>query len=109
MICHEQKVNGEQVIPSLCNAVDLPQFVSLAFAVGISLERGGRATDSAVYINAHSKTMVMDREVVITGSFNFTKAAEEHDAENLLIIRDAGMAKLYMEDWSRKLSISSKE
>ena len=32
------------------------------------------------------------RRVVITGSFNFTKAAEEHNAENLLVIDDAAMA-----------------
>jgi len=63
----------------------------------------------AAYSIAHSKTMVIDEETVITGSFNFTKAAEEHNAENVLIIHDAGMAKLYTEDWNRKLSVSSKE
>jgi phosphatidylserine/phosphatidylglycerophosphate/cardiolipin synthase-like enzyme len=31
--------------------------------------------------------MIIDREIVITGSFNFTKAAEENNAENLLIIK----------------------
>jgi phosphatidylserine/phosphatidylglycerophosphate/cardiolipin synthase-like enzyme len=33
--------------------------------------------------------MIIDRETVITGSFNFTKAAEEKNAENLLIIRSS--------------------
>jgi phosphatidylserine/phosphatidylglycerophosphate/cardiolipin synthase-like enzyme len=32
--------------------------------------------------------MVIDGNRVITGSFNFTKAAEQSNAENLLIIRD---------------------
>ncbi len=32
-------------------------------------------------------------ETVITGSFNFTKQAEEHNAENLLVIHDRGMAE----------------
>jgi phosphatidylserine/phosphatidylglycerophosphate/cardiolipin synthase-like enzyme len=36
---------------------------------------------------AHNKIMFIDREIVITGSFNFTKAAEEKNAENVLIIR----------------------
>lgn len=36
---------------------------------------------------AHNKIMIIDRSVLITGSFNFTKAAEEKNAENLLIIR----------------------
>jgi len=35
---------------------------------------------------AHNKIMIIDRSTVITGSFNFTKAAEEKNAENLLII-----------------------
>lgn len=50
---------------------------------------------------AHNKVMVLDGATVITGSFNFTKAAEEKNAENLLIIRDTGLAKLYMENWER--------
>ena len=36
---------------------------------------------------AHNKVMVIDEGVVITGSFNFTRAAEENNAENLLVIR----------------------
>lgn len=48
---------------------------------------------------AHNKVMVIDGDEVVTGSFNFTKAAEEKNAENLLIIKDAGLAKLYMENW----------
>jgi phosphatidylserine/phosphatidylglycerophosphate/cardiolipin synthase-like enzyme len=38
---------------------------------------------------AHAKVMVIDSATIITGSFNFTKAAEEKNAENLLIITDA--------------------
>ena len=37
---------------------------------------------------AHNKVMVIDGEVVITRSFNLTKAAEENNAENLLMIHD---------------------
>jgi phosphatidylserine/phosphatidylglycerophosphate/cardiolipin synthase-like enzyme len=48
---------------------------------------------------AHNKIMVIDRETVITGSFNFTKAAEEKNAENVLIIKDKALAKLYVENW----------
>lgn len=50
---------------------------------------------------AHNKIMIIDREIVITGSFNFTKAAEERNAENLLIIKDKGLAKVYMENWNK--------
>ena len=49
---------------------------------------------------AHNKIMVIDREVVITGSFNFTRAAEEKNAENLLIIRSRDLATKYIENWN---------
>ena len=48
---------------------------------------------------AHNKVMVIDGAVVITGSFNFTKAAEEKNAENLLVIRDRELAGKYVENW----------
>src|SRR2546426_2008796 len=38
---------------------------------------------------AHNKVMVIDSATVIPGSFNFTKAAEEKNAENLLVIKEA--------------------
>jgi phosphatidylserine/phosphatidylglycerophosphate/cardiolipin synthase-like enzyme len=50
---------------------------------------------------AHNKIILIDRAVVITGSFNFTKAAEEKNAENLLIIRSQELAKPYLENWQR--------
>lgn len=37
---------------------------------------------------AHNKVVLIDGKVIITGSFNFTRASEERNAENLLILRD---------------------
>ncbi len=48
---------------------------------------------------AHNEIMIIDGETVITGSFNFTKAAEEKNAENLLVIRDKKLAKRYFKNW----------
>ena len=48
---------------------------------------------------AHNKVMIIDNETVITGSFNFTKAAEESNAENLLVVRDKELASRYIENW----------
>jgi phosphatidylserine/phosphatidylglycerophosphate/cardiolipin synthase-like enzyme len=48
---------------------------------------------------AHNKVMIIDGETVITGSFNFTKAAEESNAENLLVIRDKKLAERYIKNW----------
>ena len=43
--------------------------------------------------------MVIDGETVITGSFNFTKQAEEKNAENLLAIQDKALAEKYIKNW----------
>jgi phosphatidylserine/phosphatidylglycerophosphate/cardiolipin synthase-like enzyme len=48
---------------------------------------------------AHNKIMIIDNEVVITGSFNFTRAAEVKNAENLLVIRSKELAKIYRDNW----------
>jgi phosphatidylserine/phosphatidylglycerophosphate/cardiolipin synthase-like enzyme len=48
---------------------------------------------------SHNKVMIIDGEIVITGSFNFTKAAQEKNAENLLIIRDPTLAVQYTQNW----------
>lgn len=53
----------------------------------------------AAHAIAHNKVIVIDAQTVVTGSFNFTKAAEEKNAENLLIIRDTRLAKLYMDSY----------
>ena len=53
----------------------------------------------AVHAIAHNKVMVIGGETVITGSFNFTRAAEEKNAENLLVIRDKALAAKYIENW----------
>jgi phosphatidylserine/phosphatidylglycerophosphate/cardiolipin synthase-like enzyme len=37
---------------------------------------------------AHNKIILIDDRTILTGSFNFTKAAEESNAENLLIIQN---------------------
>lgn len=48
---------------------------------------------------AHNKVIVIDGEVVLTGSFNFTKAAQEKNAENLLVLRDPALAAQYARNW----------
>jgi phosphatidylserine/phosphatidylglycerophosphate/cardiolipin synthase-like enzyme len=48
---------------------------------------------------AHNKVMIIDGYVVLTGSFNFTKAAEEKNAENLLVINDPVLARRYDANW----------
>jgi phosphatidylserine/phosphatidylglycerophosphate/cardiolipin synthase-like enzyme len=49
---------------------------------------------------AHNKIMIIDRTTVITGSFNFTKSAEEKNAENLLILKgNKSLVEKYIENF----------
>lgn len=50
---------------------------------------------------AHNKVMLIDDVTIITGSFNFSKAAEDSNAENLLIIKNyPDLSKKYLENWN---------
>lgn len=56
---------------------------------------------------AHSKVMVIDADtresVVITGSFNWTSAAQRRNAENLLVLRrNRELALAYLDNWERR-------
>ena len=48
----------------------------------------------------HDKVMIIDSKTVITGSFNWTKAAEFYNAENLLVVRSRQLAGLYLQNWN---------
>ena len=61
----------------------------------------------AVHAIAHNKVMVIDGDEIITGSFNFTKAAESSNAENLLVINNAPqLAARYTANWNEHLAHS---
>lgn len=77
------------------------------------LARAGlRVMLDAVHVSAHNKTMVIDpasaQPAVVTGSFNFTFAAQYKNAENLLVLRgNRDLARAYLDDW-RRHSLHSK-
>lgn len=50
---------------------------------------------------AHNKIIIIDGKTVITGSFNFTRAADEKNAENLIILKNKDVATIYMENWEK--------
>lgn len=52
---------------------------------------------------AHNKIIIIDNETVIGGSFNYTKAAQHHNAENVLIIHDKVLAEIYKKNWNTRL------
>jgi len=49
----------------------------------------------------HHKVMVLDNKHTITGSFNFTDAAQDQNDENVLLIDDASVAALYNAEFER--------
>lgn len=44
----------------------------------------------------HHKVIIIDRKIVITGSYNFTHNAENKNDENVLVIFDPGIAAQYL-------------
>lgn len=59
-----------------------------------------------VHASAHNKIMVIDagtpQAAVITGSFNFTQAAQYKNAENLLVFRgNPQLTQAYLANWQR--------
>lgn len=45
--------------------------------------------------------MIIDGKVVITGSYNFTRAAEKSNAENIVIIESGPIAEKYLQNWQK--------
>lgn len=66
-----------------------------------------RCNDSGIMVRfdpehpiQHNKFMVIDSSVVITGSYNFTRAARKN-AENVLFISSPEIATEYEEEWNK--------
>ena len=49
----------------------------------------------------HHKVIIIDRAIVITGSFNFSASANQSNDENLLIIYDPEIAAAYLTEFDR--------
>jgi phosphatidylserine/phosphatidylglycerophosphate/cardiolipin synthase-like enzyme len=45
--------------------------------------------------------IIIDGAVVIAGSYNFTRSAEERNDENLIIIEDEALAGAYLVEFTR--------
>lgn len=57
---------------------------------------------------AHNKVMIIDNDIVITGSYNFSKSAQYRNAENILIIKSDVVARDYKDNFVKRLSVSEK-
>jgi phosphatidylserine/phosphatidylglycerophosphate/cardiolipin synthase-like enzyme len=52
---------------------------------------------------AHNKVIIIDNRILLTGSYNWTRAAELRNAENLLVIRDKELVRQYADNFQRRL------
>jgi phosphatidylserine/phosphatidylglycerophosphate/cardiolipin synthase-like enzyme len=67
--------------------------VNQLIAAGIEVRSDGK------HAIQHNKVMLLDDDIVITGSYNFTKSAEVRNAENIIILKSAYAAKRYADNW----------
>jgi phosphatidylserine/phosphatidylglycerophosphate/cardiolipin synthase-like enzyme len=55
----------------------------------------------------HHKVIVVDERIVITGSMNYSTNAEESNDENVIIIDNAEIARLYLQEFERVWSLAN--
>jgi len=90
-----------QVIADSQQAATLPQNVLAELVKG-----GVDVWLDSNYQAAHNKVVIVDADTAnattITGSYNFTVAAQWHNAENIVILRDnQEVARAYRDNWLR--------
>jgi phosphatidylserine/phosphatidylglycerophosphate/cardiolipin synthase-like enzyme len=67
--------------------------VNQLIAAGIEVRSDGK------HAIQHNKVMLLDDDIVITGSYNFTKSAVVRNAENIIILKSDYAAKRYADNW----------
>ena len=64
------------------------------------LDAGIEVRSDGKHAIQHNKVMVIDQDVVITGSYNFTNSAETRNAENIMIVKSEYAARRYLDNWN---------
>lgn len=99
----EAKKRGVEVVALLDKSQRTEQYTGATFIANAGIPV---RIDDKVMI-AHNKVIVIDGNTVLTGSFNFTKGAQEKNAENVFIINgDSDIAKAYSENFGRRWQLS---
>lgn len=70
-----------------------------------------QAAGIPVYIDytpaiAHNKVILIDDEIVISGSYNFSNAAEKRNAENVIFLENKEVQKLFCTNFNKRLQAS---
>jgi len=57
-------------------------------------------TDNSERFHMHHKMAIIDRSVVVTGSFNWTSQAVKNNQENILFFENKGLAQQYTDEYN---------
>ena len=92
----DAKKRGVNVVIVLDKSHEIDKYSDLR----IFLEQGMSPLIDAEHAIAHNKIIVIDKKVVVTGSYNFTNQAEGENAENVVIIKGhPQIAKMYRDNF----------
>lgn len=70
-------------------------------AAGLEVRRDGNP------YTLHSKVFIVDEQIVVVGSYNFSRNAEEQNDENILILHSPAIAAAYLAEWQRVWQIAT--
>lgn len=82
--------------------VDRSQLKAISTKVHLVAAKGIPVFIDVVPGIAHNKVMIIDDDYVLTGSFNWTDAAEKRNAENLLLVKDSRLNEIYRANWKKR-------
>lgn len=69
---------------------------------GFLKQNGVRVMVATAYKIQHNKVVIVDGETVQTGSLNYSRSAENANAENVLVIMKCpALAAAYLQDWNK--------
>lgn len=56
----------------------------------------------------HNKVLIIDKKIVVTGSYNFSASAEKYNDENTLILYNKDIAKQYLAEFQRVFDMAER-
>lgn len=90
IVVDKSQINAKESAVNLLHEAEIPVYIDMQHRI------------------AHSKIIIYDNETISTGSFNFTKAAEERNSENLLFIKNETLVKIYLDNLTEHRQHSEK-
>jgi phospholipase D len=84
--------------------VDRSQVTAKGSRIPFLLQKGIPVWVDVVQGIAHNKVMILDHDYVLTGSFNWTDAAQYCNAENLILIKDRPTNQAYQANWEQRIA-----